>query len=74
MPASDSFNDPAVTVIPPERLMPDAIATGVLLPTSKLVIAEVSLTTRPSPIPELRSALEQICSLCLEEEVLSAEA
>jgi len=29
--------------------------------------------TRPSPIPELRSALEQILSLCLEEEALSAE-
>jgi len=33
VPASDSFNDPAVTVIPPERLLPDAIATGVMLAT-----------------------------------------
>jgi len=33
VPASDSFNDPAETVIPPKRLLPDAIATGVMLAT-----------------------------------------
>jgi len=30
VPASDSFIDPAVTVIPPKRLLPDAIDTGVM--------------------------------------------
>jgi len=29
-PASDSFNDPAVTVIAPDKVLPDAIDTGVM--------------------------------------------
>jgi len=30
VPASDSFNDPAVTVIPPDKVLLDAIDTGVM--------------------------------------------
>jgi hypothetical protein len=33
VPVSVSVNDPAVTVIRPERLLPDAIETGVMLAT-----------------------------------------
>ena len=35
VPASVSFNDPAVTVIAPDRLLPDAIETGVMLATEE---------------------------------------
>ena len=47
VPASDSFNDPAVTVIPPERLLPDAIDTGVILATERDVTVEFASTSRP---------------------------
>ena len=45
MPVSVSFNDPAVTVIPPERLRADAIATGVMLATERDVTVELSAST-----------------------------
>ena len=47
MPVSDSFNDPAETVIPPKRLLPDAIATGVMLATERDVTVESASTSRP---------------------------
>jgi len=47
VPVSASFNDPAVTVIPPERLLPDAIDTGVMLATERDVTVESELTSRP---------------------------
>jgi len=47
VPVSVSFNDPAVTVIPPERLLPDAIATGVILATERDVTVESASTSRP---------------------------
>jgi len=47
VPASDSFNDPAVTVIPPKRLLPDAIATGVVLAAERDVTVESASTSRP---------------------------
>jgi len=40
VPVSVSFIDPAETVIPPERLLPDAIDTGVMLATEREVIVE----------------------------------
>ncbi len=40
VPVPASFIDPAVTVIAPERLMPSAIATGVMLATERLVTVE----------------------------------
>ena len=47
VPASLSFNDPAVTVIPPERLLPDAIDTGVILLTERDVTVESASTSKP---------------------------
>ena len=47
VPASVSFNEPAVTVIAPERLLPDAIDTGVMLATEREVIVELLLTSIP---------------------------
>ena len=47
MPVSASFIDPAVTVIPPERLLPDTIATGVMLATERDVTVESAFTSRP---------------------------
>ncbi len=40
VPVSASFIDPAVTVIAPERLLPDAIDTGVMLATERDVTVE----------------------------------
>ena len=47
MPVSASFNEPAVTVIAPERLLPDAIDTGVMLATERDVTVESASTSRP---------------------------
>ena len=47
VPASERFNDPAVNVIPPERLLPDTIATGVMLATVRDVTVESASTSRP---------------------------
>ena len=47
MPTSVSFTDPAETVIPPERLLPDAIVTGVMLATERDVTVEFASTSRP---------------------------
>jgi len=47
VPVSASFIDPADTVIPPERLLPDAIDTGVMLATERDVTVESASTSRP---------------------------
>jgi len=53
VPVSTSFIDPAVTVIPPERILPDAIETGVMFATERLVTVESASTSSP---PKLLSA------------------
>ena len=53
MPVSASFIDPAVTVIAPERVLPDAMETGVIWATERLLTVELSSTSSP---PELLSA------------------
>ena len=53
VPAHASFIDPAVTVIAPERVLPDAIETGVMWATERAVIVELLSTSSP---PELLSA------------------
>jgi len=68
VPASVSFNDPAVTVIPPERLRADAIATGVVWPTVRLVTVELLSTSRPemaSEVLTLSTVIESSRSLLL---------
>ena len=47
VPVSLSFNEPAVTVIAPERLLPEAIDTGVMLATEREVIVELLSTSTP---------------------------
>ena len=47
VPVSVSFNDPAVTVIAPESLLPPAIATGVMFATERLVTVESASTSKP---------------------------
>ena len=48
VPVSSRFIDPAVTVIAPESVLPDAIETGVILATERLVTVE-SLHLHPTP-------------------------
>jgi len=47
VPVSASFIDPAVTVIPPERLLPDAIDTGVMLATERAETGRFASECRP---------------------------
>ena len=48
VPASPNFMDPPVTAIPPDKVMPSAIETGVAgWPTVKLVTVELASTSRP---------------------------
>ena len=47
VPVSASFNDPAETVIPPERVFPSAIDTGVIWATERLLTVESLSTSRP---------------------------
>jgi len=47
VPVSASFIDPAVTVIAPDKVLPDAMETGVVWATERLVIVESSSTSRP---------------------------
>ena len=53
MPVSVSFNDPAETVIAPERLLPDAIDTGVMLATEREVTVELLSTSKPKLFAEV---------------------
>ena len=47
VPVSLSFNEPAVTVIAPDKLLPEAIDTGVMLATERAVIVELLSTSKP---------------------------
>ena len=47
VPVSLSFNDPAETVIAPDRVLPEAIDTGVMLATERDVTVESASTSRP---------------------------
>jgi len=47
VPVSASFIDPAVNVIAPERLLPDAMETGVVWATVRLLTVELLSTSRP---------------------------
>ena len=52
-PASSNFMDPAVTVIAPDRVLPDAMETGVVWPTVRLVTVELASTSRPKLASEV---------------------
>ena len=47
VPASVSFNDPAETVIAPDKVLLDAMETGVVWPTVRLVTVELLSTSSP---------------------------
>ena len=47
VPVSSSFMDPAETVIAPDKVLLDAIETGVVWPTVRLVTVELASTSRP---------------------------
>ena len=47
VPASPNFMDPPVTVIAPDRVLPEAIETGVVWATVRLLTVESSFTSRP---------------------------
>ena len=53
VPVSPNFMDPAVTVIPPDKVMLDAMETGVVLATVRLVTVESSSTSRPKLASEV---------------------
>jgi len=53
VPASSSFMEPAVTVIPPDKVMPDAMETGVVWPTVRLLTVELASTSRPELASEV---------------------
>ena len=53
VPASSSFMDPAVTVIAPDKVLPDAMETGVVWPTERLVTVELASTSRPELASEV---------------------
>ena len=45
--------EPAVTVIPPDKVMPDAMETGVVWPTVRMVTVELASTSRPELASEV---------------------
>ena len=47
VPISSSCNDPAVTVIAPDNVLVDAMETGVVWPTVRLLTVELLSTSRP---------------------------
>ena len=47
VPVSSRFIDPAVTAIPPDKDIPSAIDTGVVLDTVRAVIVESASTSTP---------------------------
>ena len=53
MPVSASFNEPAVTVIAPDRLLLEAIETGIMLATERLVTVELLSTSKPKLFAEV---------------------
>jgi len=63
VPVSLSFNDPAVTVIAPESVLPDAMETGVIWATVRLLTVESLSTSSP---PELLSDVVLTLSTVIE--------
>jgi len=53
VPVSPNFMEPAVTVIPPDKVMLDAMETGVVLATVRLVTVESAFTSRPELCAEV---------------------
>ena len=53
VPVSSSCNDPAVTVIAPDRVLLEAMETGVVWPTERLVTVELLSTSRPKLASEV---------------------
>ena len=45
--------DPAVTVIAPDKVLPEAMETGVVWPTVRLVTVEFAFTSRPKLASEV---------------------
>ena len=74
VPASPNFMEPAVTAIPPDKVMPSAIETGVARwPTVKLVTVELLSTSRPRLTAEvltLATVIEFSWSLLLAHSTL----
>ena len=67
-PVSSNFMDPAVTVIPPDKVLPDVMETGVVWPTVRLVTVELASTSRPklaSEVLTLSTVIELSRSLLL---------
>ena len=52
-PASSNLMEPAVTVIAPDRVLPDAMETGVVCPTVRLLTVELASTSRPKLASEV---------------------
>ena len=53
VPVSPNFMEPAVTVIAPDKVLPDAMETGVVWPTVRLVTVELASTSRPKLASEV---------------------
>ena len=68
VPASLSFMDPAETVIAPDKVLPEAMETGVVWPTVRLLTVEFAFTSRPklaSEVLTLPTVIESSRSLLL---------
>ena len=68
VPASPNFMEPAVTAIAPDKVMLDAMETGVAWPTVKLLTVELASTSRPELSAEvltLATVIEFSLSLLL---------
>ena len=69
VPASPNFMEPAVTAIPPDKVLPEAMETGVVWATVRLVTVESLSTSRPELSAEvltLSTVIEFNRSLLLE--------
>jgi len=53
VPASPNFMDPAVTVIAPDKVLPEAMETGVVWATVRLLTDELASTSRPKLASEV---------------------
>ena len=68
VPASPNFMDPAVTVIAPDRVLPDAMETGVVWATERLLTVELLSISSPklaSEVLTLSTVIEFSRSLLL---------
>jgi len=68
VPVSSNFMDPAETVIAPDKVLPDAMETGVVWPTVRLVTVELLSTSRPklsAVVLTLSTVIESSRSLLL---------